>query len=257
MVFTHNSILNGYNNFLVYDSIMPNMNYYKLCYTKNSRTLGRLVGYDLIHEHNEDYKPAPPEFVDFFKVVENFDVDSKKYKMRNEFFVETFGMKKINDYLGIEPFNDSLMLNISPKWSEGVEGVPEATKISLLKIVIKKFITDSGRFSRNKFVIECGKSGDHIHAHCVLELNPELKKSNKTWISKHNHIRDFRNIWKKMAVDLESNECVASKYAIQSVLIKNRTMLQDKLDYLVEELKPLSHKNADHPHLPQVFGDWS
>ena len=254
----HNKILNGYNIFLAYDSIMP-IDYYKLCYNKNKRTTMQFSGFNTIESHNEAYKPAPDEFVDFFNVVENLDVNSVKYKLRNEMFIETFGIKKICKYLDITPFNDSLMLNISPKWSEGVEGLSEAGRIKLLKVVIEKFITDSGRFSKYKFVIECGKQGDHIHAHCVLELNPQLKKSNKTWISKHNHIRDFRNIWKRIDKDLELEhpDAVASKFAVQSILIKNHKLLEDKLNYLIEENKPLSHRNAEHPHLPQIVGDWS
>lgn len=237
---------------------MP-IDYYKLCYNKNSRTQPTHNGYDLEMVHNESYQQAPDEFVEFFNVVENFDVNSIKYKLRNQMFVETFGEKKICNYLGIKPFKDSLMINISPKWSEGLEGLSEACQIKLMKVSIEKFITDTGRFSQYQFVIECGKQGDHIHAHCVLELNPELKKSNKTWISKHNHIRDFRNIWKRInsELNLGADDAVASKYAVQSILIKNSTMLQDKLDYLVESKKPLSHRNAEHPHLPQLYGDWS
>lgn len=235
---------------------MLDNDYFRLCFRKNSRTVTKLDMLNSIVIPNDDYKPAPPEFIEFFDLIMELDTDHPKYKLRNTLFVDQFGMEKINKYLDIEPFNDSLMLNISPKWSEGVEGLSEGKKIRFLKKIINSFITDSGRFLRHKYVIECGKTGDHIHAHCVLELNPELKKSNKTWISKHNHIRDLRNIWKRFATDADITDTIDSKHAIQSILIKNRNMLQDKLNYLIEDLKPLSHQNAQHPHLPQVVGEW-
>jgi predicted transcriptional regulator len=107
-------------------------------------------------------------------------------------------------------------------------------------------------------VIECGKDGNHIHAHCVMMLNPELNKSNKTWISKGNVSRDLRAVWNKLSRDAQllQEDCLKSKFAIQTILIKNERMLQDKLDYLIEELKPLSHQNLPHPQLPEISGEW-
>ena len=85
-----------------------------------------------------------------------------------------------------------------------------------------------------------------------------MKKSNKTWISKGNITRDLRAVWNKLSreLELEQEDCLKSKYAIQTILIKNERMLKDKLDYLIEELKPLSHQNLQHPHLPEIVGEW-
>lgn len=241
---------------------MVNMptNYYKLCYKKNSKTIMKHSGFNSQEISNEAYKRAPPEFIEFFETVENFDVDSIKYKLRNEMFIETFGLDTICDYLEIVPFYDSIMLNISPNWNleglEGVEGVEGKCQIKFLKLIIDKFL-DSPRFTKYKYVIECGKSGNHIHAHCVIELNPDMKKSNKTWISKGNHLRDLRAIWNKLNNECDGgyDDCIKSRHALQCILIKNKDMLQDKLDYCIEEMKPLSHQNAQHPHLPQVYNN--
>lgn len=257
MVYRHKCILDGYNNYINFNiDNMGNTDYFQLCFRRNMRTVIKHDMLNTVTVTNDNYKPAPAEFIEFFDLVMKLDVDHPKYKLRNTLFIDQFGMEKINKYLDIVPFNDSLMLNISPKWSEGSEGISEGNKIRFLRKIIDSFIHDSGRFLRTKYVIECGKNGDHIHAHCVLELDPKLKKSNKTWISKHNHIRDFRNIWKRFASAADMSDSIDSKHALQSILIKNRNMLKDKLDYLVEQLKPLSHQNAQHPQLPQIVGEW-
>jgi hypothetical protein len=187
-----------------------------------------------------------------------FKADLEKLEWNNMKRPTELSKKELYEFFNMTEFQDCIMINVSPKWVEGLEGLNEGGKIKFLKIVLNKFITCSDRFTKHKFVIECGKNGNHIHAHAVLQLNPDMKKSNKTWISKGNITRDLRAVWNKLSreLELEQEDCLKSKYAIQTILIKNERMLKDKLDYLIEELKPLSHQNLQHPHLPEIVGEW-
>ena len=257
MVFFHNKILNGFNDFLCYDMVNMPTDWYKLCLSKSKRHRFIHNGYTTTQEENPDFEPPPTCIADFLDEVESFDTTSVNYKYRNDMFLQTIGIDTICDYLGIVPFYDSIMLNISPNWNlEGLEGIEGKCQIEFLKLIIDKFL-DSPRFTKYKYVIECGKSGNHIHAHCVIELNNNMKKSNKTWISKGNHLRDLRTIWNKLNNECDGGygDCIKSRHALQCILIKNKDMLKDKLDYCIEEMKPLSHQNAQHPHLPQVFSN--
>ena len=169
-------------------------------------------------------------------------------------------VEELHEYYNMEIFNDCIMLNISPKWPGGVGGViggiEDKIRIKFLKIVIEKFIHDKRNFSKYKFVIECGKEGTHIHAHCVLELEPSKLKSLNTWLSKGKHHRDLRTIWDKIAKQEDCAEFVGAikeKPALQTQILRTSTLRDDKLDYLVEENKPLSHQNSQHPQCPQTY----
>jgi uncharacterized coiled-coil protein SlyX len=276
MVFVQHYILNGFNNNIAYDNNNMKSHLiadYKLLFEeaeRNNEKINCLIN-DIgsLEAQRKDcvHKLTGKPYDDYAFHEQISSLDGKICKFKEQLnLLEWNSMKRptelsdkeLYEFFGKQEFHDCLMINISPKWVEGVEGLSEGGRIKFLKLVIEKFITSGSRFTRYKFVIECGKDGNHIHAHCVMMLNPELNKSNKTWISKGNVSRDLRAVWNKLSRDAQllQEDCLKSKFAIQTILIKNERMLQDKLDYLIEELKPLSHQNLPHPQLPEISGEW-
>jgi len=161
----------------------------------------------------------------------------------------------LEEHYGIEAFNDCIMVNFSPNWKGG--GGYEK-KINFLKLFIKTYINDSRRFKRTKWVVERGSDGDFIHAHCVLEIDPARKQQVIGQIRKGtNFKRTMVKIWNKLSSELGGtlihNEgfggLLEGKYAIQTTLIKNKTLRDDKLDYLIEEKKPASHQNKGDSYI--------
>jgi len=163
----------------------------------------------------------------------------------------------LHRYYGLEIYNDCIMWNISPDWKGETSSMEHRCRIEFLKLVIDKFYTSGFYFTKHKYVIECGKDGNHTHAHCVFELNPKMKKSVATWL-KSNIGRDFRAIWNKVNEGIEGNyfDLVKSKYALQKIILRTSTLRDDKLDYLIEEKKPFSHQNAENERYPVMGGDW-
>lgn len=163
----------------------------------------------------------------------------------------------LHRYYGLEIYNDCIMWNISPDWKGECSSMEHRCRIEFLKIAIDMFFKTGFYFTRYKYVIECGKEGNHTHAHCVLELNPKMKKSVATWL-KSNIGRDFRAIWNRLNEGIEGDykDLVKSKYALQKIILRTSLLRDDKLDYLIEEKKPFSHQNAEHESYPVLGGDW-
>lgn len=166
----------------------------------------------------------------------------------------------LNEYYGIVPFNRCIMLNISPNWKGKLQ--PEDLKWinKFIQAVMSNFYKNCNRFTKMKYVIECGSEGDFVHIHSVFELNPAMAKSNTACIRKGNLLGEFRKIWDRIAkLDEDSIGFVGyvkGKFALQTTLINNREILSDKLDYLIEDLKPISHKNALHALYPIIVNQW-
>lgn len=155
------------------------------------------------------------------------------------------------EYYGIIQFNRSLMVNISPNWKgkfmKGMEG-----KKNFMKKVILKFFKNCDRFTKIAYTIECGSGADFTHAHLVLEFNPGKYKSTIKTHRKGNLMAELRKLWDKTARDLSLpfEGLLKGRYALQTTLINNREILEDKLNYLIEEEKPESHQNAEYPGYP-------
>ena len=149
-------------------------------------------------------------------------------KFRKELY-KINGVKDVRGY----------MLNVSPKWPAKYWLEPYSKH---LERAIVKF-AKSGKWKEFHYVIEGGKNGDHLHAHCVcIPTDPKLTKA---YISKGNHANWFRREF-----DNKNNKypegfvgCVKGKFAIQIVQINNNEIYEDKLKYLQEETKPEDHKN--------------
>lgn len=161
------------------------------------------------------------------------------------------------EYYEIEEFNTSWMLNISPNWKGATIN---QSMIDFFKKVIDSFFNNCERFTKVNYVLENGHGRDHLHAHCVFELNTK-KPGYMTSIKKGNILTEWRNCWNRLAKSTEVDVTIddefvdvldlcKSKYSLNTCLLNNQQMYQDKLDYLCENLKPESHKNDSHPLCP-------
>ena len=154
---------------------------------------------------------------------------------------------EIYSYLGREvpiPFNPSVMINISPNW-KGKFGQDKLTDKLMIKkfiIVVEKYLKASNRYSKYKWNLECGGEGNHLHAHIVAEIRPGSYKSVITHLNKGNHSNELRKIWDQTFPE-GYQRVLKGKYSIQRILLRNEELLKDKLNYLIEELKPEGHKN--------------
>lgn len=157
------------------------------------------------------------------------------YKLQNwwdNFRKELYTINGVKDVRGY-------MLNISPKWPEryGLKGYRKHLERAIVKFA------NSGKWKEFHYVIECGKDGDHLHAHMIcIPTDPKLVKA---YIGKGNHYqwfkREFDNANNKYPVGFVG--CVKGKFSIQVVQINNHEIYKDKLLYLQEETKPEDHKN--------------
>lgn len=165
--------------------------------------------------------------------------------------------KRLCDYMNVIPFTPSVMINISPGW-KGMKGMYHKYMIFLLEETIKRYLSASNRYDYYSYVIECGGDSDHIHAHLVAHINGDIGKSVMTHINKGNHTVEIRKIFQKIYKEKSNlikpkgmSEVLKGKYAIQRIILRNETLVEDKLSYLIEEKKPDGHKNGKHPICPK------
>ncbi len=163
---------------------------------------------------------------------------------------QEFVYKKFLQWKKIPPFIPFMTLNISPNWSR-MNGKPESWKQDMLVELIERFAKQNDRFRQCDYVLECGSNGDHLHAHLVLLLNPKFEKTTITQQRKGNLARSVRKLWKDICdKHLEGSHLevmggiLEGKFALQFSLLRKPEFLEDKLAYLVEELKPEDHKNS-------------
>ena len=177
---------------------------------------------------------------------------------------QPFVYKKYLAYKNIPPFVPFLTLDISPNWTgHKICGRPSKDKSTYLKLLIENFASMSQRFDRCDYNIECGYSGDHLHLHAVLRINPKMEKTVITQQQKGNLTRSLRKVWldilKENDYDLDGNKCeelrgvLEGKFAVKFSLWRKPEFLKDKTDYLCEELKPLDHKNSVNLNLRETI----
>ena len=147
--------------------------------------------------------------------------------------------KTIVDYLGVIPFTPSVMINISPDWKCVKDKMTDTRKIKILTDIVEKYMAEGQRYDYYSYVIENGSNGDHIHAHIVAHINPKIGKSVNTHLAKGNHTQQL----KKLANKLKGMEGIIKGPGVQKIFLRNEELVKDKLDYLIEDLKPEGHKN--------------
>ena len=151
---------------------------------------------------------------------------------------------EIYNYLKIIPpipFKPSIMINICPKWEKRKK--PSKKDITLFEQVIEEYLHCCDRYSKWKYILESGSQGNNLHAHIVAEINPKQYKSVMTHIKKGKHNGKIRSIWDKVCGGYQGY--LGAKQAIQSTIIRKDYILKDKLNYLIEDLKPDGHKNKE------------
>lgn len=163
------------------------------------------------------------------------------------------------DFFNVKPFTTCWMLNVSPNWRGKTITL---TMIAHFVAVIEAFYGNCNRFTKYSFVLENGHDEDHLHAHIVFELNKDKLAGTMTSIRKSKILNEFRNCWNRIAKEGNHDSYVnllpkGNNGSLQTCLLTNETMLKDKLDYLVEDLKPFSHQNDPHPLCPFTGGNWS
>lgn len=155
-------------------------------------------------------------------------------------------------YLNIEKFIPFICINVSPNWkSINRSGKPTDKTRAVFHEAIQRFGECSKRFVQLHYVLECGSEGNHLHAHIVAKINPDMEKTCITQLRKGNLSRSFRKFFTQACKDLDfaQNEpegiggIVEGKFAIQFSLMRKKEFWVDKIDYLVEDRKPADHKN--------------
>lgn len=202
--------------------------------------------------HNEEYK-EPPAIIRFalkrareldYNIMNyNCDKSNKKWTVtieeRNQrFFQNCEGEEVVYDYLDIIPFTPSVMINISPDWG-AVDKRSDTCKIKLLSEILEGYLREGGRYTKAQYIIENGSEGDHIHCHCVAQMNPKILKSVRSHLGRGNHTAQLI----KQANKLKGMKGMIKGTGIQINVLQNEEIIKDKIDYLDEEKKPEGHKN--------------
>lgn len=237
-------------------------------YAKSSKNKVRRVwdeeanDYVKIIENNEEYKELGGKILWWINKWDHGDPKTgdclrtlygKGYNKHKEDSWERFYNSEkeiIYEYLGRIPFNPCVMINISPDW--------KGKKIDNLMTkhftkVIDKYLNESNRYSKWKYCLESGSEGDFLHAHIVAEINPDLEKSVMTHINKGNHAVQLRKAWDSLNGGYQKGK-LKGKYSIQRVILRTEVLRDEKLEYLVEDLKPEGHKNKKDLQLTFVNG---
>ncbi len=145
-------------------------------------------------------------------------------------------------YFDIPPLPPHVMINISPDWKGKEITTP---MIREFKGTITDYFNemDSNRYSKYTYVLENGGEGDHLHAHIVACINPDYTKSTETHISKRKNHSQIRKHWKRHFTGKGVQGALDGKFAIQTNILRNEKLIEDKSKYLYNENKPVGHEN--------------
>ena len=194
-------------------------------------------------KENEDFlEPKGPLKLLIKVAVDCQEVASKDLIQRQfDKGLDKWGLdiKDVYDYLGVEMFIPHMFLNISPNW-KGDDNIKD--KVCALDTLVNSYMKESERFLEWTYIIENGSNGDLIHAHIVAKMNPKFEKSTVTHFNKSNHVRQL----KKYAQGSEVLRGKIEGKGINRMILRNPELVQDKLNYLQEELKPVGHKNKSN-----------
>lgn len=199
-------------------------------------------------ERNDEYKEPPPIIKYALKKTrEQQDMYMTDFAIKNgykwntnesnKYMIRFAGDEKtIYDYLEIIPFTPSVMINISPDWSNIKRS--NSNKVTILKTIIDNYMQEQW-YDKWEYVIENGSDGTHIHAHIVAHMNVNRLKSVESHLKKGNHTQQL----KKYAKKLKGMEGIIKGSSVQKVFLRTEEIVNDKLLYLHEDTKPEGHKN--------------
>jgi len=190
----------------------------------------------VIQERNGNYAPPPGVLVRIIKVaLDSLDIASGA-RIEAQFLKSckewNITEDDLYEYLGEEKFVPHVFLNISPNWKGHGD-------VLALDRLIDAYMRESNRFEKWTYIIENGSDGDMIHAHIVAKINAKYEKSVITHLNKGNHVQQL----KKYAKGDKGIEGCVSGQGVQRTILRNPELIKDKLDYLIETLKPEGHKN--------------
>jgi hypothetical protein len=206
---------------------------------------------------NPNYKRPTPSIQKWINADDSL-TNPKIVKWEKEQILKDTNLKNaIYRFLGIIPFNPSVMINISPNW-KGKANPKDKKYLRLLNNTIHDYINACNRYSKYRYCLECGGDGNFLHAHIVAEINPDLAKSVLTHINKGNHKGELMKAWDKnlknekaipynpykSGKEKGSEGLLKGKFAVQRILLNHPTLRDDKLKYLIEANKPEGHTNA-------------
>lgn len=179
-------------------------------------------------------------------------------------YIKNTDYKGIAKLMGVEPFRECVMINISPDWKGDFKGTEIKKKVMIkgFKFAIDSYLKEQLgtdlRYTRYRYCLENGSKGNFLHAHIVAEINPKLLKSMVTHINKGNHTQQLKKYWDNHFSNPKINQgqwkgCLKGDHSVQRVMIRNEEIKKDKLRYLYEENKLDGHKNKSDLNL--IFGD--
>lgn len=197
--------------------------------------------YDLCRAKCDENFKRQKELDEFFGDVSPFSYFNRINKMNTG--DKEYIIAKLYD---IKPFIHQYMINISPRWNS--EHEPSNIEIKLFRKCTLEYLNQGvkgGWWESGFFTLESGGTGKHLHAHLVLKPNKEILKSVDSYMD-GNHSSGFTKIFSKHMG--EYGEC-KGRFAIQKKVLRNEELIDDKIDYLLENMKEEGHKNMTHPVL--------
>ena len=123
-------------------------------------------------EHYKMPNKKPMSYVRRYQsdYIQSLDL-KEEHRLTNILYVDTEGLsieEWCMNYYGVQKFNESWMLNVSPNW-KGVDITRDM--INFFIAVIELFFDNCNRFTKMSWVLENGHGKDHLHAHIVFTLN--------------------------------------------------------------------------------------
>lgn len=232
------------------------------CWRKNQREIEKTVWDDDLGKMikktviNEDYAPYTPrikyaqeKWDEYYKEWDwnDWPKGPKWDKMYNRWLKVWATEEAIFEYLGKVPFVPSIFMTISPNWKCKSKSFINDKHKAQFKNGIEKYLNACNRYDDWSYIIEAGSDGNHLHAHLVAHINKDIK--NSVLGGKNSHIRKGKHI-------SDIKKCIESGFdnwggiggiwgvnSVTSSICNSQEIVDDKLAYLVEDLKPEDHKN--------------
>ena len=213
---------------------------------------------------NENYKEPSPRIKYAMKKYQDYYLDwnwvdwpkgPKVSKMDEMFEKWAGGRKEVYRWVEITPHTPSVFVTVCPPWKNKLPMKNCVASIRALHSGIRKYLDtcmNGAGYSDWSYVVECGSTGRHLHAHIWAKITPDMEKSmlRNGPEGKNSHIRKGKHISTLKAKIEEAcpQGGLGGKWgatSVTSTICRTEEIEKDKQNYLVEELKPEDHKNAE------------